>query len=176
MRQPNGSRSGARVSQTSKGRGSVWFGLASRHTRTITIAASRCRSLEPLLSLAGVQFVSLQREYRDSDLPVLNRLPVLRIDDALADFAETAAAIGELDLVIAVDTAVAHLAGAMGKPLWLLLSHIQDWRWLGQRTDSPWYPSARLFRQPRIGEWDVVIAGMGHELAEFSKACGTATK
>ncbi|MGA9004452.1 MAG: tetratricopeptide repeat protein [Pseudolabrys sp.] len=154
--------------------GLVWSGKPSHkndHNRSIALS-----QLEPLLSLAGVQFVSLQREYRDSDLPVLNRLPVLRIDDALTDFAETAAAIGELDLVIAVDTAVAHLAGALGKPLWLLVSHIQDWRWLVQRTDSPWYPSARLFRQPRIGEWDVVIAGMGHELAEFSKACGTATK
>jgi hypothetical protein len=100
----------------------------------------------------------------------------LRIEDALTDFAETAAAISELDLVIAVDTAVAHLAGAMGKPLWLLLSHIQDWRWLCQRTDSPWYPSARLFRQPQIGEWGGVIARVGHELAEFSRTCGTATQ
>ncbi len=104
-------------------------------------------------------------------MPALAKLPILRIDEALTDFADTAAVIGELDLVIAVDTAVAHLAGAMGKPLWLLVSHIQDWRWLRDRTDSPWYPSARLFRQPQIGDWDGVIAAVAQELAGFAKAC-----
>ena len=165
----------ARFACTSKPRiGLVWSGKPThKNDHNRSIALSR---LEPLLSLPGVQFVSLQREYRDTDLPVLGRLPVLRIEDALTDFAETAAAITELDLVIAVDTAVAHLAGAMGKPLWLLLSHIQDWRWLSQRTDSPWYPSARLFRQPQIDEWEGVIARVGHELAEFCKTCGTLTK
>jgi tetratricopeptide (TPR) repeat protein len=154
--------------------GLVWSGKPTHkndHNRSIALS-----QLVPLLSLPGAQFVSLQREYRDTDLPVLDRVPVVRIEDGLADFAETAAAIAELDLVIAVDTAVAHLAGAMGKPLWLLLSHIQDWRWLCQRTDSPWYPSARLFRQPQIDEWDGVIARVAHELAEFSKVCDTAAK
>jgi ADP-heptose:LPS heptosyltransferase len=83
--------------------------------------------------------------------------------------------IGELDLVIAVDTAVAHLAGAMAKPLWLLVPHIQDWRWLRGRNDSPWYPTARLFRQPQIGDWDGAIAAMAKELAEL-KACVTLAK
>lgn len=93
----------------------------------------------------------------------------------ITDFAETAAAIGELDLVIAVDTAVAHLAGAMAKPLWLV-PHIQDWRWLRGRNDSPWYPTARLFRQPKIGDWDGAIDAMAQELARFSKACAAAAK
>jgi tetratricopeptide (TPR) repeat protein len=152
--------------------GLVWSGKPSHkndHNRSIPLS-----SLEALTAVAGAKFVSLQREYRESDLQVLDRLPILRIDGALTDFAETAAAIDELDLVIAVDTAVAHLAGAMGKPLWLLLSHIQDWRWLCRRTDSPWYPSARLFRQPQIGEWDSVIARVASELAEFAKTCDTA--
>ena len=122
--------------------------------------------------MPDVTFVSLQREYRESELPALAHLPILRLDDALADFADTAAAIGELDLVIAVDTAVAHLAGALGTPLWLLLSHIQDWRWMHERADSPWYPSARLFRQSQIGDWDGVIAAVAQELAAFAKAGG----
>jgi ADP-heptose:LPS heptosyltransferase len=66
--------------------------------------------------------------------------------------------MAELDLVITVDTSVAHLAGAMGRPVWTLVTHIPDWRWLLDRDDSPWYPSMRLFRQPRVGDWQSVIA------------------
>ena len=94
----------------------------------------------------------------------------------LTDFADTAAVIGELDLVIAVDTAVAHLAGAMAKQLWLLVPHVQDWRWLRGRTDSPWYPTARLFRQPQIGDWDGAIAAMAKALAGFAETCVTLAK
>jgi len=146
--------------------GLVWSGKPSHkndHNRTLTLS-----QLAPLLALPGIDFVSLQREYRDADLAVIGRYPALRrIDDRLADFADTGAAIAQCDLVIAVDTAVAHLAGALGKPVWVLLSHIQDWRWLLQREDSPWYPTARLFRQPAIGEWDSVIARVRAELAKF---------
>ena len=150
--------------------GLVWSGRPDhKNDHNRSIALSR---LEPLLSVAGAAFVSLQREYREADLPALDRLPVLRLDDALADFADTAAVIGELDLVITVDTAVAHLAGAMARPLWLLLPQIQDWRWMHERTDSPWYPSARLFRQSQIGDWDGVISAVAQELAAFAKAGG----
>ncbi|MGD0390768.1 MAG: glycosyltransferase family 9 protein, partial [Tepidisphaeraceae bacterium] len=75
----------------------------------------------------------------------------------LKDFADTAALIANLDLVIAVDTVVAHLAGAMGKPVWVMLEFMPDWRWLLDRDDSPWYPTMRLFRQPCRGDWESVI-------------------
>jgi ADP-heptose:LPS heptosyltransferase len=83
----------------------------------------------------------------------------------LRDFADTAAVIAQLDLVITVDTAVAHLAGAMGKPVWLLLPHVPDFRWLLDRDTSPWYPSARLFRKGRTDTWDDVVASVVAELA-----------
>jgi hypothetical protein len=154
--------------------GLVWSGKPSHkndHNRSIPLS-----QLEPVLSVGDAEFVSLQREYRDSDRAALSRLRIRRLDESLADFADTASVIEELDLVIAVDTAVAHLAGAMAKPLWLLLPHIQDWRWLRDRADSPWYPTARLFRQPRAGNWERVIAAVVHELADFSKACAAAAK
>ena len=146
--------------------GLVWSGKPSHkndHNRSIPLAM-----LETLFATPGLSFVSLQREYREADLPVLARMPIARIDDAIADFADTAAVVEQCDLVIAVDTAVAHLAGSLGKPLWVLLSHIQDWRWLRGRADSPWYPSARLFRQARDGNWDDVIATVSRELADFA--------
>jgi ADP-heptose:LPS heptosyltransferase len=71
----------------------------------------------------------------------------------LTDWAETAALVSALDIVITIDTGVAHLAGALGKPVLILLSHIPDWRWMLERSDSPWYPTARLYRQPAIGDW-----------------------
>jgi ADP-heptose:LPS heptosyltransferase len=84
----------------------------------------------------------------------------------LHDFADTAALISHLDLVITVDTAVAHLAGAMGKPVWVLLAYQPDWRWLLDRTDSPWYPSARLFRQTEPENWTAPLSTVRHQLAK----------
>jgi ADP-heptose:LPS heptosyltransferase len=75
----------------------------------------------------------------------------------LTDFSQTAALIANLDLVITIDTAVAHLAGAMGKPTWVLLKHVPDFRWMLGRTDSPWYPTMRLFRQTRAGDWETPV-------------------
>jgi ADP-heptose:LPS heptosyltransferase len=83
----------------------------------------------------------------------------------VSDFADTAALIAGLDLVIAADTAVAHLAGALGRPVWIMLPHAPDWRWLLGRGDSPWYASARLFRQERPGDWAGVIGRIAAELA-----------
>ncbi len=147
--------------------GLVWSGRADHkndHNRSIALS-----HLQSLLAIPDIQFISLQKEYRDSDLAALASAPILRLDAALKDFADTAAVMSELDLIIAVDTATAHLAGAMGKPLWLLLSYIQDWRWLRGRVDSPWYPTARLFRQPEIGDWDAVLARVARELPSFAK-------
>jgi hypothetical protein len=111
-------------------------------------------TLAPLFDVPDVQFVSLQRDVREADAPLLaGRTDVVSIGPQFADFADTAGAIAALDLVISVDTAVAHLAGAMAKPLFLLLPFAADFRWLRERSDSPWYPTARLFRQPRFGDW-----------------------
>ena len=82
-----------------------------------------------------------------------------------ADFADTAALVANLDLLITIDTAAAHLAGAMGKPAWVLLSNSPDWRWMLDRADSLWYPSLRLFRQPKPGDWATVVAEVARELA-----------
>ncbi len=147
--------------------GLVWSGKPTHkndHNRSIPLT-----QLAPLLRTPDVTFVSLQKEYRNADRAQLAASPLLRLDTALADFADTAAVIAALDLVIAVDTAVTHLAGAMGKPLWLLLPAIGDWRWLKDRADSPWYPSARLFRQPRIGDWPGALAAVMRELALFTR-------
>jgi tetratricopeptide (TPR) repeat protein len=103
--------------------------------------------MRPLLELPGIRFHALQKEVREDDVELLAQMP--RIDPLgpeLKDFSDTAAAINQLDLVITVDTSVAHLAGALGKPVWVLLPHAADWRWLTGREDSPWYPTMRLFR------------------------------
>ena len=84
----------------------------------------------------------------------------------LDDFDDTAAVMSLVDLVIAVDTSVVHLAGALGRPTWILVPFVPDWRWMLDRADSPWYPTARLFRQPAPGDWDGVVAAMRDELAK----------
>ena len=98
--------------------------------------------------------------------PILNaHANVTHLGAQLGDFTDTAAVIACLDLVIAADTSVAHLAGAMGKPVWLMLPFSPDWRWMLNRADSPWYPSARLFRQTALGDWGGVVAQVRAELA-----------
>ena len=98
-------------------------------------------------------------------------MPLLDIGPQLHDFADTAAVIANLDLIISIDSAVAHLAGALGKPCWLLLPDYRcDWRWLTGRDDTPWYPNTRLFRQSRQGGWPEVIAAVAAELAAWSTA------
>jgi ADP-heptose:LPS heptosyltransferase len=93
-------------------------------------------------------------------------MPIIDLADRIHDFADTAAFIEQLDLVISIDTAVAHLTGALGKPLYLLLPYAPDWRWLLEPSDSPWYPTARLFRQKRPGDWGEVIARV-HAALDF---------
>jgi Flp pilus assembly protein TadD len=117
---------------------------------------NRSMPLRTMLDMLGpdVAVVSLQMNVPDSDQETLrNAGDVLDLSHQQENFAETAAVMSHLDLVISVDTAVAHLAGALGGPVWILLSAAADWRWLIDREDSPWYPSARLFRQDRAGDW-----------------------
>jgi tetratricopeptide (TPR) repeat protein len=153
--------------------GLVWSGERS-HDNDLN-RSMRLATLAPVLDLPGIGFVSLQHEVRDEDSGLLrSRGDVSAIGAAFKDFADTAAAIAALDAVIAVDTAVAHLAGAMGKPLCLLLPFAADFRWLRGRADSPWYPSARLFRQPRFGDWDGAVNALREELAQFATRRGRA--
>jgi ADP-heptose:LPS heptosyltransferase len=88
----------------------------------------------------------------------------------MSDFADTGALVSTLDLVISVDTAVVHLAGALGTPVWVLNRFDSCWRWLAERDDSPWYPKLRLYRQPRPGDWNAVIAAVVRDLREFATA------
>jgi len=99
---------------------------------------------------------------------VAGQWPILDYSGELSDFAETAALVEQLDLVISVDTAVAHLAGALNKPVWLLNRWDTDWRWLLQRDDCPWYPSLRQFRQPGPGDWESAIAQLTAALAVWA--------
>jgi hypothetical protein len=103
------------------------------------------------------RFVSLQKNPRDSDREVLRGLDILDLTDRLSDFEETAALMACLDLVITVDTSVAHLAGGLGCPVWVLLPYRPDYRWLLDRDDSPWYPTMRLFRQQQSRDYASVM-------------------
>ena len=116
-------------------------------------------SLAPLWAVEGVRFVSLQKGAAAGDAQALAAMPLLvDLGPELEDFADTAAVISQLDIVICVDTAIAHLAGALGKPVWVMLAQPSDWRWMQDREDTPWYPTMRLFRQQRPGDWPDVVA------------------
>ncbi|TAG67074.1 MAG: tetratricopeptide repeat protein, partial [Oscillatoriales cyanobacterium] len=134
--------------------GIVWAG-SSEHLKDFVRSSDFSYFLK-FLDIPGVSFYSLQKEVSADDMTLLTQTSVIDLSDNLNDFADTAAVISQLDLVICVDTAVAHLAGALGKPVWILLSFMPDWRWLLTREDSPWYPTARLFRQSKPGDWDGV--------------------
>lgn len=122
------------------------------------------QSLRPLLEL-DCEYHVLQKEIRLEDKLLMNQLPQLHVhEDELRDFSDAAALISMMDVIITVDTAIAHLAGALGKPVWVLLPFVSDFRWLLDREDSPWYPSARLFRQPNAGDWPKVIELVRNEL------------
>ena len=117
-----------------------------------------------------MRYFSLQKPLKDGELEKFpTQTTLVNLAPELADFADTAAAIAQLDLVICVDTAIAHLAGALGKPVWLMLPEIGDFRWLEGRDDSPWYPTMRLFRQRKLGEWDEVIARARRPYARWYK-------
>jgi hypothetical protein len=126
--------------------------------------------LEPLSVAKDTTFVSLQLGPASAQArhPPLG-LTLLDFTSELRDFADTAALIANLDLVIAVDTAVVHLAGALAKPAWVMIPRSPDWRWLLDRDDSPWYPTLRLFRQKTSGDWPEVIQRVSDALAEKTR-------
>jgi tetratricopeptide (TPR) repeat protein len=160
--------------------GVVWAGSPThKGDRNRSLAAD---ALLPRLVMPGVQLYSLQKEPRAADAPVLARLGSRVIDLAprLNDFSDTAAAIVALDLVISVDTSVAHLAGALGGPTWVLLSYAPDWRWLRDRNDTPWYPNMLLLRQEKPQVWESALTRVSDELARRAAAkpalsCGQPT-
>jgi tetratricopeptide (TPR) repeat protein len=150
--------------------GVVWAGnIRHKGDRLRSLAADQLLSR---LVVPGVKLYSLQKELRAADAPALAALgrDIVDLAPALGDFSDTAAAVAALDLVISVDTSVAHLAGALGRPVWVLLPHALDWRWLRDREDSPWYPTMRLFRQERPLVWDGAIARLAAELGRVAPA------
>jgi ADP-heptose:LPS heptosyltransferase len=130
----------------------------------------------PLRTMCGVldvdaRFFSLQKDPRANDRSTLRERPdIIDLTAHITDFSETAAMISCLDLVITVDTSVAHLGGALGKPTWILLPYAPDFRWLLDRDDSPWYPTARLFRQSESREYESVIERVRSELQALAGA------
>jgi hypothetical protein len=137
--------------------GLVWQGNPEQ--RRDVIRSCPLEKLIPLFRTPATIFFSLQTGDRGrcqiAELQLGER--IIDAGKALTDFTETAAVAAALDLVITVDTATAHLAGALGRPVWTMLCHTPDWRWHLERADSPWYPTMRLFRQPKWGDWDSVV-------------------
>jgi hypothetical protein len=134
---------------------------------------NRSMPLATLLRAAvlGCRFVVVQTQLREADRATLAVHPeVLDVSAELQSFAGTAALLDALDLVLTVDTSVAHLAGAMARPLWIMLPWLPDWRWMLDRADSPWYPSARLYRQSKAKDWDGVTARVRADLADLVSA------
>ena len=156
-----GTRRGLRV-------GLVWAGNPRRHSAALAEVDARrslaSELLAPLFATTNVQFFSLQKD----GPPLPAGLTAIDVMDEMADFADTAALISNLDLVISVDTAVAHLAAAIGRPVWLLDRFDHCWRWLAGRRDTPWYPSMRLYRQPQPGDWGSVLAEVARDLRGLS--------
>lgn len=146
--------------------GLVWAGTSRTHMLTTSegersIAPDR---LAPLFGLPGLRFFSLQKDGPSAP----DHFPLTDFMNEMGDFADTAALIANLDLVLSVDTAVAHLAAALGKPVWLLDRFDGCWRWLVDRRDSPWYPSVRLYRQAKPGAWDAVVAEVVDDLSRLA--------
>ncbi|MFC5495967.1 tetratricopeptide repeat protein [Caenimonas terrae] len=148
--------------------GITWSGNAAHvNDRNRSIALEAFRDI----AVDGCRFYALQPEVRASDRAAFSRWPgLVDLGPELRDFADTAAVMEALDLIVTVDTSVAHLAGALGRPVWILLPHLPDWRWMLQRSDSPWYPTARLFRQERAGDWSTALARVRADLGAMARA------
>lgn len=155
-----------------RARGRLKVGIVWSGSVTFSANATRSAGLAPYLPLAGipgVQLIGLQKGPRLDELKALGTDSlILDASPLLDDFADTAALIEQLDLVLMTDSAVAHLTGALGRPLWVMLMHHPDWRWLRDRLDCPWYPSARLFRQQSPRDWEQVFAEVAAGLAALA--------
>ena len=152
--------------------GLVWRGSLTNNRgrfRSCTLA-----DLEPVLAVAEADFFSLQTELSDVDRQALEASPIVDLGSGFRNFADSARAIAGLDLVVSVDTAAAHLAGALARPVWTVLSAMPDWRWLTDRDDSPWYPSMRLFRQRTVAVWSDVFDEVAVALKLQAAAYGEA--
>jgi tetratricopeptide (TPR) repeat protein len=151
--------------------GIAWAGNPKHLTdRRRSISAEKMR---PLFDIPGITFYSLQIQPPGGQPQALLEAGLIDLTPSITDFADTAALVSELDLVITVDTAIAHLAGALGRPVWTLLSFVSDWRYARSGEDTPWYPTMRLFRQPASGDWDSVIRLVCEELGRESPlSCG----
>jgi Flp pilus assembly protein TadD len=138
----------------------------------VPFKSASLQAFAPLISMRDTRFYSLQLGEATRQAP---GLPITDLTADIRDFADTAALIESLDLTISVDTAVAHLAGAMGKPVWTLLPHVPDWRWEPDSKASRWYPTMRLYRQPRRGDWASVVSQVTKDLQEFALRQAVAT-
>jgi len=147
--------------------GLCWAGSSMHlNDRNRSIALDRFASI---LSIPGLDFISVQKDVSETQAAVLREHGVVQLGQQFADFADSAAVVAMLDLLVSVDTSIAHLAGAMGKAVALLLPFSPDFRWLLHRSDSPWYPTARLFRQSRVGDWDGPLEQVHLELADLAR-------
>ena len=172
-----GAKWAARIGAAGFKIGIVWQGNADPEAdmaRSMPLAA-----FAPLAAAPNARLISLQKGFgveQLADLPPGMRVETLGEDfDAGADaFIDTAAAMTHLDLVVTCDTSIAHLAGALGRPVWVALKSDAEWRWLRDRDDSPWYPTMRLFRQKRRGDWSGVFAAMAERLASPAQDRGPA--
>lgn len=151
--------------------GLVWAG--GKTFRRDELRSLVLPQLAPLMAVDGVHWISLQKGQAAEDLADVD-WPILDWAYHCEDLMDTAALIEQLDLVISVDTSVAHLAGALGKPVWLMSRFEGEWRWIVGRLDSPWYPTMRIFQQPALNDWDSVLAQLGAALAPLAASAGPA--
>jgi ADP-heptose:LPS heptosyltransferase len=144
----------------------VWAG--SPTYRNDRQRSCHLQDFAPVFKTAGIEFFSLQKGEPSKELTELSpHVAVENLAPVLHGFGDTALLIDQLDLVITVDTAVAHLAGAMAKRVWVLLNYLPDWRWAPEQETSPWYPTMRLFRQEQAGDWSSVMQHVAEALAEW---------
>jgi ADP-heptose:LPS heptosyltransferase len=148
--------------------GIAWSGRIQR-SENRTIALDQLAALDPLFALPGIDWIVLQPDLSDAERAVLDAHPhasrIHRVDDRIENFADTAAIAERLDAVVSIDTSIAHLAGALRRPLWIMLPYSADWRWFADGSDCPWYPAARLVRQRQPGVWKDVVDEVARQIA-----------